>query len=351
MKQYCLTILLVMLAAIHETAASTGVSARTKAESSRRLSTNVHGAAANTNEGRAPINEDIDASPVLEAFEKEIFLMVKDFGQDLRELVEKMKQSMDDGDDTVSSDHRYGGTRTKRRRSRHARSKTNNIDEAKQTTAMSSVESLQELSEDDSRSKIRIDSSTDETANASPTEALHDTARNENNNESPKFSSKDSAAEPFEPSPLQHDWNVIDLDAQDVSEADDELLANDSLFSVFSIEDHCNDDDEQVDPLRMTLLKKATSFPLTAAQMEEPMSIFMLQLPDQELPPLQPQEQQQQAAVSPPDTILQRAATPTRNPFAKLFQGRRVESVVSLWTVDKDEIAAAETKSDDKPLS
>ncbi|GKY98971.1 hypothetical protein MPSEU_000852800 [Mayamaea pseudoterrestris] len=282
-----------------------------------------------------------ETSPVLEAFEKEIVFMVRDFGQDLRELVERRKQSVVDGDDAAAVETHEGTRRnTRSRRRRSSRNSQRNVDSevVNNVPYMPSKNSFAAANVDDSRFENSNRNVVADTHNDFPRESPIKLTEEE-------LLPSSSFHRSFDDRPLMNPAaakrslvNMVELEEHNAREAD--KAAADSFFS-FSADEEANDndikDDLEQDPLRRNLVKKAINMPFSKSALE-PMSVFMLQLPEEELPPLPMQE-------SP--ALAKQAPIPTRNPFAKLFSGRRVESVVSLWTVDQEGDAA--TSDDNAP--
>ncbi|GKY93584.1 hypothetical protein MPSEU_000325800 [Mayamaea pseudoterrestris] len=286
-----------------------------------------------------------EKSPVLEAFEREIVFMVRDFGQDLRELVERMKQSVVvDGDDAAAAVDTDEGTRrnTRSRRRRSSRNSQRNVESE-------SVNNVPYMPSKHTFAAAHVDESRFENSNRRVVSDTHDDFPRENPIKltEEELLPSSSFHRNFDDRPLMNPAaakrslvNMVELEEHNAREAD--KAAADSFFS-FSADEEANDnvikDGLEQDPLRRNLVKKAINMPFSKSSLE-PMSVFMLQLPEEELPPLPPPMQASPA-------LAKQAPLPARNPFAKLFSGRRVESVVSLWTVDQEGDAVTNTNSND----
>ena len=351
MKLYSLSGLLFFVS-IHENFASTGVMARPKGVESSAS----HHRPSDTNDDNDPAaasQEELssDMAPLLEAFEKEIYFMTRDFGQDLRQLVDKMKASVGDESDPGSSP---GPTRTKRRRSRRSKSHIEKPPK-EEVVSRSSSDGLEDLTNGAGRFKNLFPNE------GAPAVQEAMSAKEASKDESLELKNNDefdraipetyptTASPPSVEQTLENDWNMIDQ--LDMPKPNDKTLTEaDSIFSltsdVLSDAKTAEEDaqEELDDPLRKNLVKKAISLPFSQGGIDIDMpdvatdtSIFLLQIPEPQLSQSKPQLSARPLQIMPPPPPLPaKAAAAPRNP---------------LWTVDQDGSGAEANKTDHQSSS
>lgn len=307
------------------------------------------------------------SSPLLEAFEKEIVFLVRDFGQDLREMVDSMKHSVKDKLVSAGSHSgkRYGGSRRRRRRGQTKSHLSDDPTRESSLPLMSSFQSSPESSYVNLLASHEHESM--EKPEAEPQRENGLPVDQEIPKLSPSIDSTKSSFDQLAQPPLQHDWNMIDMDKHEDNASDylptiDATFLSSSDLAVENPDNFALYEDEREDPLCSNLVKKALTLPLAGNEdeplMAEPTAIFMLEVPDLQpqwdsldqnvVPPLKVQLQAAPVTAPPPAQPRVQARFPSKNPFAKLFRGRRVESVVSLWTVEQDG-DTAEVQHDETP--